>query len=226
MPMKGDGTADPERIDEFDGGLSWLAYPDERMQRASHAVTDDGDVWILDPVDGPGVDEFVASLDGDVAGTVVCLDRHKRDAAAVADRHGVPVYVPEWMTGVAEELDAPVERFGDALGGFDAIAVKRGAVLPWQEVALYDETGGTLYVPEAVGTVDFMTVPGERLGVHPALRLLPPRRPLSGLDPDRVLVGHGAGVHDDAATALAEALRRSRRTAPELYARTAASMLS
>ncbi|WP_166377168.1 hypothetical protein [Halorubrum sp. BOL3-1] len=42
---------------------------------------------------------------GDVAGVVVLQDRHTRDAAAVARRHGVPVFVPEWMSLTREKLD-------------------------------------------------------------------------------------------------------------------------
>jgi len=61
---------------------------------------------VFDPVDAPGVDDLLADL-GTVAGVVVGLDRHKRDSAAIATRHDVPVYVADWMTGVAEEIDAP-----------------------------------------------------------------------------------------------------------------------
>ncbi len=215
--MKSSGDADLAVVDEFDGGVGWIAYPDETMERASHAVSVDGDVWVLDPVDAPEVDDLLADLDGEVAGVVVCLDRHKRDAAAIATRHDVPVYVPDWMTGVATKLDAPVERFGRELGGLRAITVRDSSLPPWQEVALYDEDGGTLYVPEAVGTCSYMRTGDETLGVHPMLRLTPPRRELGGLDPERVLVGHGAGVLTDGGRALAEALDTARGNAPGLY---------
>jgi hypothetical protein len=225
MPMKG-GAAELREIDRWDGGVGWLAYPDEGMQRASHAVVADEGVWLLDPVDAPGLDDLLAEF-GDVAGVAVCLDRHKRDAAALARRHDVAVHVPDWMTGVATKLDAPVERFGDALAdtGFAAIRVKKSAVPPWQEAALYDDAGGTLYVPEAVGTASYFRARGERLGVHPMLRLFPPRRPLSDLAPERVLVGHGEGVMRDGASALAEALAESRSRAPSAYARAFSELL-
>ncbi|QHS15913.1 hypothetical protein GWK26_01420 [haloarchaeon 3A1-DGR] len=228
-----DGTDELHVIDRFADGLGWIAYPDEPMQRASHAVTvpnemEDGgnedrpDVWVVDPVDPPGedgadrLDALLADL-GTVAGVACCLDRHKRDAAAVATRHDVAVWIPEWMTGVEDELDAPVERFGSRLAdtGFEAIRVRDSSLPPWQEVALFD--GSTLIVPEAVGTNDLFLADGERLGVHPALRPFPPRRPLAGLDPDRVLVGHGAGVHERAADVLADALAGARRRAPSAY---------
>ena len=217
--MKGSGAAELAVVDEFDGGVGWLAYPDETMERASHALSVDGDVWVLDPVDADGVDDLLADLDGEVAGVAVCLDRHKRDAAAIATRHDVPVFVPDWMTGVAGKLDAPVERFGRELGGLRAITVRDSSLPPWQEVALHDEASGTLYVPEAVGTSAYMRTGSERLGVHPMLRLTPPRRALSGLDPERVLCGHGAGVPTGGARALATAVDGARGNAPGLYAK-------
>lgn len=230
MPMKADGDPDLHEIDRYDGGIGWIAYPDESMERASHAVavpneeSETDDVWVIDPVDAPGVDELLAEL-GTVAGVVVGLDRHKRDSAAVATRHDVPVYVPEWMTGVADALDAPVERFGPRLAdtGFEAFRVRDSTLPPWQEVGLFD--GETLIVPESLGSASYFRGERERLGVHPMLRLTPPVSALSGLDPDRVLVGHGVGVHDRAAIAVEDALSNARRKAPGLYASTLRSAL-
>jgi hypothetical protein len=217
MPIKG-GDAEMREIDRWDGGAGWIAHPDEAMERASHALAVDGDVWVLDPVDADGVDDLLSDL-GEVVGVVVCLDRHERDAAAVARRHDVPVYVPDWMSGLAGELDAETERFGRSLGdtGYRAITVRDSGLPRWQELGLYREEDGTLVVPEAVGTAEFFRAGDERLGVHPALRLFPPRRTLGGLSPERILVGHGEGVFDDAATALRRALDGSRRNAPGLY---------
>jgi hypothetical protein len=219
MPMKGRGTGQLREIDRWDGGVGWIAHPEEGMQRASHALAVDGEAWVVDPVDAPDVDELLDSV-GDVAGVVVCLDRHKRDAAAVATRHGVPVYVPDWMTGVTSELDAPTERFGRTLAdtGYRALTVVNRSFPPWQEVGLYDDETGTLVVPEALGTAAYYCAPGERLGVHPMLRPTPPRRAFRNLDPERVLVGHGAGVFDDAAAAVQDALDHARTRLPGAYA--------
>ena len=229
--MKGD-EPDLHEIDRYDGGVGWIAYPDETMERASHAFAvpneeaDADDVWVVDPVDAPDVDELLAEL-GDVAGVVVGLDRHVRDSGEVAARHDVPVYVPEWMTGVAEELDPDVEieRFGSRLAdtGFEAIRIRDSSLPPWQEVALFD--GETLIVPESLGTASYFRGDRERLGVHPMLRLTPPTTGLSGLDPERVLVGHGVGVHERAAVAVEDALSDSRSKAPGLYAKTIKSAL-
>jgi hypothetical protein len=80
-------------------------------------------------------------------------------------------------------------------------------------------------VPEAVGTAEYFLASGERLGVHPMLRGLPPRSALGGLRPERVLTGHGGGVSTDGADALADALSGSRRRMPGLYAKTVRGML-
>ncbi|MES3162141.1 MAG: hypothetical protein PPP55_11325 [Halorubrum sp.] len=230
MGLKDTGEASLHEIDRFDGGVGWIAYPEETMERASHAVavpneeSETDDVWVIDPVDAPGLDELLAEF-GSVAGVVVGLDRHKRDAATVATRHDVPVYVPEWMTGVAAEIDAPVRRFGRRLAdsGFETIRIRNSSLPPWQEVGLFD--GETLVVPESLGSASYFRGDRERLGVHPMLRLTPPRRVLSGLEPERVLVGHGVGVLDDAPAAIEAALDGSRRNAPGLYAKTLRSAI-
>jgi len=214
--MKQTGVGTNPDLTEWDGGFSWIAHPKEGMQRASHALREGDAVWVVDPVDFEGLDDHLSEA-GPIAGVATLLDRHERDAAAIARRHDVPVYVPAWMDGVARGLDAPTERFAEALGD---TAYRAQRVLDsrlWQECALFD--GETLVVPEAVGTAEYFRAKGERLGVHPMLRLLPPRRQLGDLDPDRVLTGHGIGVLDAGGTALEDALAGSRRRAPAAYLR-------
>lgn len=225
MPMKSDGGANLRVAGEFDGGFSWISYPEERMQRASHALVVDGDVWLIDPLDAPELDDELDEL-GTVAGVVVLLDRHKRDAAAVATRHDVSVFVPASMTGVVSELDAPTERFDDDLAdtGYEAIDVVNNRL--WQEVALYDSDEGTLVVAESVGTSDYFLAGEERLGIHPMLRLRPPRTALEQFAPKRVLTGHGDPVLEDATEALTDALAHGRRRTPQLYAGALKSLLS
>lgn len=217
MALKADAPAtDWETVDRWDGGAGWIAHPGERMQRASHAlVGDDGGVWVVDPVDVPGLDDLLAEF-GTVAGIVVGLGRHKRDAAAVADRHDVPVYVPSIMAGVAADLAAPTELFEGRLGesGYRARPVVDNPF--WKEVALVDEAGDVLLVPEAVGTAPYYRARGERLGVHPMLRLFPPRT-LRDFEPARVLVGHGAGIDEDAPAALRAAIDGARRNAGAVW---------
>lgn len=216
---------DYREIDRWEGGVGWIARPEEPLQRASHALADDDEVWVVDPVDCPGLDDLLAEL-GTVAGVVVGLDRHTRDADAVASRHDVAVHLHRPLAGVARNLDAPVEIVDDRLGdtGLRTITVVDNPL--WSEVALHDAASGTLLVPEAVGTAPHYLAPGERLGVHPALRLRPPRHALSPLDPDRILLGHGSGVSVRATRTLDDALRNARRNAPRLYAETLASFLA
>ncbi len=221
MPMKASGATSLREIDRFDDGVGWISYPEETMQRASHALATDEGLWLVDPVDADGLEDLLAEF-GSVAGVVVCLDRHKRDAAAIATRHDVPVHIPAWMSGVADKLDAPVERFDGELGdsGFESFVIRDSSVPPWQEAGLYNAETGTLVVPESLGTAAYFLADGERLGVHPMLRMIPPREVLSGFSPSRILVGHGAGVLEDAPTALDEALANSKRNSLSLYGKT------
>lgn len=215
--MKGEGATSLHEAGAFDGGATWIAYPDEGMRRASHALVDGDDVWLVDPVDADDLDDWLADR-GTVAGVVLLLGRHRRDAAAIATRHDVAVHLPGTLAPVADELDAPVEVFDGTLGdtGYRTRTVLDWSF--WREVALFDPEGDTLVVPEAVGTAPFYRARGERLGVSPALRWWPPRRALGDLRPDRVLVGHGEPVLDGAGEALADALGGARRRAPRLYA--------
>ena len=217
-------ATDFREIDRFEGGVGWIAHPEERMQRASHALAVDDEVWVIDPVDAEGLDGLFAEF-GDVAGVVVTLDRHKRDAAAIARRHRVPVYLPEFFDGVTDDIDTAVARFSDELSdtGIRALTVVDSRF--WQEVALYNSADGTLVVPETVGTVAYFLAGDERLGVHPMLRLNPPQGAFRGIEPERILVGHGAGVTDGAGRALNNAFAGSRRRAPRLYAEAAWEML-
>lgn len=224
MPLKQDGQpTEWMEIDRYDGGVGWIAHPKETMQRASHAIAVDGDVWVLDPVDVDGLDDLLAEF-GDIAGVVVLLDRHKRDAAAIARRHDVSVHVPDFMADIEDDLDAPVTLFHRKLGDTDYAAYPLVDNVFWKEAALYGEDDEVLFVPETVGTVDYFLAGDERLGVHPMLRLKPSRK-LARLDPERVLVGHGEGIHEDTADALHDAISGSRRKAPGLYLSTLRSAL-
>jgi len=223
MPTKGSGSTELREIDRFDGGVGWIAYPEEDMQRASHAlVGDDGGLWVIDPVDADDLDELLGEF-GEVSGVVLLLERHKRDAGEIARRHDVPVYVPHFLDVTGGDVSAPVETFRLDLAdsGFGVYELDHRI---WSEGILYEEDDGTLVVPEAVGTASFFRVGDERLGVHPALRLTPPRR-LTRFDPERVLVGHGEGVHEDTTAAIQEAISGSRRRAPRAFIEMGRDML-
>jgi hypothetical protein len=224
MSLKASGEpTDWQEIDRFDDGVGWIAYPDEAMQRASHAMATEDGVYVIDPVDVEGLDDLLAEF-GEVAGVVILLDRHKRDCAEIANRHDVPVYVPDFMDDVEEDLDAPVERFRHELGdsGFAVHEVVNNRF--WQEAALYNEDSGVLVVSEAVGTTDYFRTSTEELGVHPMLRLKPPKK-LTRFDPDRIHLGHGAGIHEDAAGTLEDAISSARAHTPALVFKNVRAML-
>ena len=181
-------------VDELDFGFGWLQ--DEFLRRCSHALVDDGRVWLVDPVDAPGIEERVRAL-GEPTGVIQLLDRHARDCGGLAQRLGV------------EHHELPRAR----LGPFDVIPLGR------RESALWWPERRTLVVADALGTVGYFLAPGERLGVHPFRRLRPPRR-LGEVVPEHVLVGHGPGVHNAADEAVREALATARRRIPQWLAST------
>ena len=171
-------------VDETDWGFGWIAAEPRFLQRCSHAFLAGGRVWVVDPVAGDGVVERIRSL-GDPAGVVVLFGRHERDSARLARDLDVPRHLPE---------DPP------ARAPFQVVSIKR------DELALWVPEHDALVVSEALGTVQYMRAPGERLGLHPSRRLAPPRR-LNAFDPQHVLVGHGEGLHGaDAAAALHDVL--------------------
>lgn len=186
--------------DEWEGGFGWLAC--ERLQRTSHALLLGGGVWLIDPVDAPGVEERVRAL-GEPAGVLQLLDRHDRDCAAWAARLGVPLH-RGWER-------APVET----------LRVRDARV--WREVALWD--GETLVCADALGTLDYFRTGRERIGWHPLVRPLPPRA-FAGLEPRRILVGHGVGILDGAAEALVDLVRHGRRRTPAAWVSAARAVLA
>ncbi|MFC7073768.1 hypothetical protein ACFQJ7_07790 [Halovenus rubra] len=207
MTMYNRSTAGRARVvGEWSDAVSWISYPDEDGKRASHAIRTDEGVWILDPLDAPNVDDLVADL-GDVAGVAVLSCYHARDADTVARRHDVPVHVPEWMGRIAERLDTPVKRYTLAPGGSET-GFHTFLCRPfpgWQEVFLYHDPTETLVIPDSLGTCDQNRIRDERLGLVTLCRLRPPKQ-LRGLNPNRILVGHGEPIDKDAATALDTAL--------------------
>jgi hypothetical protein len=186
--------------DESEWGFGWVEPG--RMQRTSHALLAHGRVWIVDPVDGDGVDERIRGL-GEAGGVIQLLDRHNRDCAAFARRFDIPHHF------------VPLGRLGGV--PFEFLLVRKGRF--WKESALWWEAAGVLCVADALGTIPPFRARGEALGLHPLLRLIPPRKRLGGVSPRHVLCGHGEGVHGDPAeSAFREALGTARRRIPRLLA--------
>ena len=185
-------------------GAGWIAATPAYMRRASHALATEDGVWLVDPVDGDGLRDILAPL-GDVRGVIQLCGRHARDCAALAAR----LSAPHLVTPFAGVAGSP----------FEVVTVLDRPW--WREVALWWSQQRTLIVPEALGTAPYYRMPGAELGVHPALRLTPPRA-LVGFDAARLLPGHGAPVEGaHVAGAIRDAVDRSRREIPALYARLA-----
>lgn len=197
---------------EWDGGLSWIAHPEEAGQRGSHAIQSDDGVWLFDPLDGHGIDERVRSL-GPVAGVAVCSSYHARDAGTVARRHGVSVHIPDWMPRVESRVDAPIERYTDTFDeAFRSIPCR--PFPGWNELFPYHESSNTLFVPDSLVTATPFLLANEQLA-PPLVRRLQPPHQLAGLTPDRILVGHGAPITENAPEALRDALSGARRSFPK-----------
>jgi len=187
--------------DETSFGFGWIAAEPALLERASHALCAGGRVWLVDPVDGAGVEDLVRAL-GDPAGVVQLVDRHARDCASLAARLGVPYHrlpfggIPGAPYEVRPVLNVP----------------------GWREAALWWPAERVLVCTEALGTASYFRAPDEGLAVHPFLRPYQPRalRAMARcLAPRHVLVGHGEGLHGEGAeAALREAVREARRNAP------------
>jgi hypothetical protein len=186
-------------VDEFKLGFGWIEPG--FLERASHVLVVDGAAWLIDPLSLDGVDERVRAA-GRPAGVIQLLDRHGRDCAAIAERLGVQLHV------------VPRERIAGAPFSFVALVRLPG----WKEVGLWWPEERVLVCGDALGTARYFRARGERLGVHPLLRLAPPSA-LRPLAPRHVLCGHGEGIHgEEAALAFEEALATSRRRIPRWLA--------
>jgi len=192
---RNDPGTDFRFCDEFEGGFGWQL--DERMERTSHAVAAEDGVWLFDPLAWEPALERVREL-GEPAGVIQLLDRHERDSPEIAARLGVPHY------------RVPIHELPGS--GLETILVVKSRF--WRELAVWIPSRQTLVCADALGTAGYFRAGDEPLGVHPLLRLRPPRV-LGRYEPQHVLCGHGAGVHGPATPqALRDALRKARRRLP------------
>jgi hypothetical protein len=208
-------ASNPELLLQRSDAINWIAHPDEGGKRASHAIASESGVWIIDPIDGPGVDEWIEEL-GEVVGVTVLTCWHARDAEIFADRYDISVHIPQGMGRIADIVDAPIERY-DSDQGFDDFETHWCNPFPmWEEIFLYHEGSGTLIAPDSLGTSGAHITGDERIGLELFRRLQPPTA-VADFEPDRILVGHGEPITEDASEALREALDGSRRTFPQAF---------
>ncbi len=179
-------------------GLTWVETTG--MRRASHALRADGRVWLIDPFEDQVALSAAAEL-GTPAGVIQLLDRHNRDCGPIAQRLEVPL-----LRLPAELSDSP----------FTVIPVISRPW--WREVALWWEAERTLVIAEALGTAPAFTL-GRRVGLHPMLRLRPPKGPLTARSPERLFVGHGAALESGAAAEIQDALSGALSDIPQLVLR-------
>lgn len=198
---------EPETVAIDDrGSFSWV----ERgpALRASSAIALGGGCIVCDPVDWPGLDAALEPI-GPPAAVWTLLSRHRRDGAAVAARHGVPFLSPAQVRAATPPAGVQVRLVA-------------GSRTRTTELALWLPDRGLLVSPETFGTVPwFRAREGDRLGVHPIARLRPPRAAFAGIVPATIAVGHGGPLRDDAAAAIADALRSARADLPRAYVRIA-----
>jgi len=179
-------------------GLTWVE--DSGLRRAAHALVHDGRLWLIDPFED-SVALGAASELGRPTAVLQLLDRHGRDCARIAQRLEIdhlrlPPVIP----------DSPFHVL--------RVVSRRW----WREVALWWDSERALIVAEALGTAPAFAL-DRRVGIHPMLRLLPPRAALTAHAPERLLCGHGAPLESGAATAITEALANASSDIPKLLVR-------
>jgi hypothetical protein len=176
-------------------GLTWVET--SGMRRAAHALRADGRVWFIDPFEDATAVSAATEL-GSPAGVIQLLDRHNRDCGAIAQR-----------------LEVPLLRVPDAVGDSPFTVLPVISRPWWRENALWWESERALVIAEAVGTAPAFAL-GRRAGIHPMLRLRPPRSALTAYSPERLLVGHGAALESGATAAITEALDGALSDIPQL----------
>lgn len=200
-------------VDEWADGFGWQVAPHETSQRTSHAIETADGLWLLDPLDAPGLDELL-QRHGEVAGVAVCADYHSRDASTIASRHEVPVLIPTWCKRAARQLnDAPFQQTETTLGESE-LRLRNVAPLGWNEAAVWHPPSATLYIPDVLGTAAGSCAGQERVGLMLLERLRPPADALLDLEPEYIRCGHGQGIEQDATTAVRDAITNGRRRFP------------
>ena len=186
---------------ERDWGLGWIAAEPAFMQRASHALAHEGRVWLVDPVDGEGLEDRLARL-GEVRGVLQLLDVTRATA-------------PRWPAATACRCCRPRST------AFPGPPSRRS---PWWAAGAGARRPSgwparrALVVAEALGTAPYFPARGRepQHRMH-AQRLAP--RALAGFGPEHLLVGHGPPLHGpDVAERVRRAIARSRREIPRWLA--------
>jgi glyoxylase-like metal-dependent hydrolase (beta-lactamase superfamily II) len=192
----------------------WTPKADWDEEVASFYVESEGDVVLVDPLvpgEEPDRERFLEALDHDVdrAGPpaiVLTVFWHERSASELAERYeGTTVwsYAPT-LDRVEGDVTNPFTVDDRLPGGISAIEADREEIVLWipshhalavGDVLLGDMEGGVRVAPD-----DWFAEGTDPEAFRAAMR------PLLELPIERILVGHGRPVLDDALAKLSAAL--------------------
>lgn len=196
----------------FTHGFAWMPMPDHFMRRSSTALAVDGKIWLIDPLKMDGIEREIAAL-GEPAGVISTVGWHDRDVDWFAALYGVKVFGARWLRN--KLFASPMTRVDGEVPEtpFQLIDTSmRGVMAWWTEAAVWWPEQRVLVTGDCVGSAPYFMPSGERLGVHPVVRLSPPAK-LAALEPRRLFFGHGEGVGDGgmgASALLSRALTTAR----------------
>jgi glyoxylase-like metal-dependent hydrolase (beta-lactamase superfamily II) len=155
---------------------------------SSYAIDDGERLLLLDPLAPPAlVDQLAAERE---AAVVLTCPWHARDARALAERLGAPLYVPPPDEGDPNPVEGEVFRAGDRL----PVGVEAFPGMEPNDLVLWIESRRALVVGDTLidrGQGLEFPVEWAKEGVPPA-QILERLRPLLALPVELVLPTHGA----------------------------------
>jgi glyoxylase-like metal-dependent hydrolase (beta-lactamase superfamily II) len=155
---------------------------------SSYAIDDGERLLLLDPLAPPAlVDQLAAERE---AAVVLTCPWHARDARALAERLGAPLYVPPPDEGDPNPVEGEVFRAGDRL----PVGVEAFPGMEPNDLVLWIESRRALVVGDTLidrGQGLEFPVEWAKEGVPPA-QILEGLRPLLALPVELVLPTHGA----------------------------------
>lgn len=179
------------------------------MQRSSTALSIDGRVWLVDPERAPGIADEIRAL-GTPAGIISTVGWHDRDVDWFASLLNVPVYGASYLN--IRLFRTPMREVASVIPGTPLRVIDasmRGVFSFWREGAIWWPETRTLITGDSIGTASYFVGDGGPAGVHPLMRLSPPRA-LAGLDPLHLYCGHGPSLHHGAGVAVDRAVHTAR----------------
>jgi glyoxylase-like metal-dependent hydrolase (beta-lactamase superfamily II) len=172
---------------EWQPGADGLDWPETRV--SSYAIDDGERLLLFDPLAVPNEIEVLAA-ERETAIVLTC-PWHRRDAVGLAERLGVPIYVPPPDPPDPEPVPGEVFEAGDQLPvGVDAYpGMERNDLVLWVEGSRALVVGDTL-IDRGEGLV-FPQEWAPRPGGPPAEEVLESLRQLLDLPVELVLPTHG-----------------------------------